>query len=66
MQHRGIDFDIKVTIEHGQWVWVVHTPKPSQGKFKGTREQVTLYAKTAIDVWCLRNPRAYEKEIRIG
>src|SRR5882762_5897323 len=32
MQYRGITFDIKVSIERGEWVWEIHTPKPRHGK----------------------------------
>jgi hypothetical protein len=53
MQYRGITFDIKASIT-GDWVWVVHTPKPRRGKGAGTREHAVLVAKRAIDAW-LRN-----------
>jgi hypothetical protein len=66
MQYRGISFDIKVSIERGEWVWVVHTPKPRQGKCEGTREHALLVAKRAIDAWCLSNPHDCDKEISIG
>ena len=66
MQYRDIAFDIKVSIERGEWVWVVHTPKPRQGKLTGPREAVVLHAKSAIDAWCLGNPRACDREISTG
>ena len=66
MQYRGVTFDIKVSIERGAWVWVVHTPKPRQGKFTGNREEIVLIAKRAIDAWCLSNPRDCDRETSIG
>ena len=66
MQYRGITFDIKVSIERGEWVWVIHTPKPRRGTCSGTREHAFLIAKRAIDAWCLRNPRDCDTEISVG
>jgi hypothetical protein len=63
MQYRGIAFDIKVSIERGEWVWVVHTPKPRQGKLNGPRENAVRHAMTAMDAWCQSNPHACENEI---
>lgn len=66
MQYRGIAFDIKVSIERGEWIWVVHTPTPRHGKFKGTREQVMAVARHTIDAWCFRNPGNGDRGISVG
>jgi hypothetical protein len=66
MQYRGITFDIKVSIERGEWVWVVHTPKPRQGKCAGGRERSVALAKAAIDNWCRSHPCDCDKDINIG
>jgi hypothetical protein len=55
MQHRGIEYEIKVAITRDTWTWVVHLPKPRRGE---SRSQISamLQAKRAIDVWCRNNP----------
>jgi hypothetical protein len=63
MQYRGITFDIKVSIERGEWVWVVHTPQPRQGKCTGAREQGVRIAMKAIDEWCHIHPRDCDNEV---
>jgi hypothetical protein len=63
MQYRGIAFDIKVSIERAEWVWVVHSPKPQQGKFTGAREQGVRIARRVIDEWCLSHPRDCDNEV---
>jgi hypothetical protein len=39
MQYRGIAFDIKVSIERGEWVWVVHRRSRSResSRARGSR-----------------------------
>ena len=66
MQYRGIAFDIKVSIECGEWVWVIHTPKPRHGKLSGSRENAVRHAQTAIDTWCQLNPSRSEHDIIVG
>jgi hypothetical protein len=66
MQYRGVIFDIMVSVVRGEWVRVIHTPKPRGGKYSGTRENALLIAKRAIDAWCLRNPRDCDKEFSVG
>jgi hypothetical protein len=62
MQYRGIAFDIKVSIT-GEWIWIVHTPKPRQGACTGPRQQAVLLAKRAIDAWCHSHPPDCDNEV---
>ena len=56
MEHRGIQFDIKMAAGPNQWVWTVHTPTPKQGNISGTREKAILAAKKTIQQWCYQHP----------
>src|SRR3954467_13266915 len=39
MEHRGVQYEIKVGIEKSHWVWIVHiSPTPRQGSVEGTRQ----------------------------
>jgi hypothetical protein len=56
MQYRGIEYDIRVGIGRNEWVWVIHTRKPRQGKSIGSRNTAVFHAEKAIDTWCTRFP----------
>jgi hypothetical protein len=56
MLYRGIEYDIKVGIEK-QWIWVVHTPMPKQGRVIGLRTLAVIAAQKAIDEWCHKHPQ---------
>jgi hypothetical protein len=55
MQHRGIEFHIRIGITAETWTWLVDIPKPKRGE---SRSQISamLAAKKAIDSWCRQNP----------
>jgi len=52
MQHRGIQYDIKMGAGQNIWVWTVHLPRPKQGEVKGTRGRAVAAAERAISNWC--------------
>jgi hypothetical protein len=56
MEYRGIRYNIKQRIERDEWVWVVHTPKPKEGRINGSRDQAVSAAIRAIEAWCHRYP----------
>jgi hypothetical protein len=62
MRFRGIDFDIKIGVGKSQWIWVIHTPTPRQGRVTGPRARAVTAAKRAIDTWCDRHPEDCEPE----
>jgi hypothetical protein len=66
MEYRGITFDIKISIERGEWVWVIHTPKPRQGKSIGSRSFAVRLAMKAIDAWCVSNPHDGNRDVNVG
>jgi hypothetical protein len=55
MEYRGIRYDIKKGIERDEWVWVVHTPKPREGRVSGSRDEAVLGATRSIRGWCDRH-----------
>jgi len=57
MQHRGIEYDIRIGITRQTWSWVVHLPKPKRGE-SHSQISAVLAAKRVIDVWCKQNPAA--------
>jgi hypothetical protein len=43
MEHRGVQYEIKIAPGRSQWTWVAHTtPKPRQGSVGGLVEQQFL------------------------
>jgi hypothetical protein len=57
MEHRGIDYMIRATLDPNEWTWMVYLPngKTKQGNVKGVRARAEAAAKQAIDVWLRAN-----------
>jgi hypothetical protein len=64
VDHRGIEYDIKRTIIKTEWMWVLKTSPPKQGKVSGTRNMAITAAVRAIDRWCYDHPDEGEPLIR--
>jgi hypothetical protein len=58
MEHRGIQYEIKIAVGRSRWTWIVHTsPKLIQGSVEGPRRAAILADEKAIDRWWLRRLR---------
>jgi hypothetical protein len=55
MQHRGIEYDIKIGVGPNVWVWTARTSKPKRGQ-AFSRATAIVAAVKAIDQWCRNNP----------
>ena len=55
MQYRGIKYDIKKGIKRDEWTWVIHTPKPREGRISGSRDEAVSAAIRFIQGWCKRH-----------
>jgi hypothetical protein len=64
MEYRGIQYDIKKGIERDEWAWVVHTPKPMEGRISGSRDEAVSAAIRSIQGWCKRHPADCKPPIR--
>jgi hypothetical protein len=64
VEHRGIEYDIKITIVKNQWVWALKTSSPKQGKVSGTRNMAIAAAVKAIEQWCSQHRDDCEPPIR--
>jgi hypothetical protein len=56
MRYRNLDYNIKTGLD-GKVIWVVHTPKPTQGTVRSRTVAITV-VKLEIDAWCKKNPDA--------
>jgi len=50
MEHRGIQYDVKMGAGANVWIWTVHTPNPKRGTVKGKRERAVAAAKSHSSV----------------
>jgi hypothetical protein len=64
MRFRGIDFNIKMTVERGVWLWEVQTPTPKEGRLTSTREEAVAHAKRIISDWCSKHSNRCEPPTR--
>jgi hypothetical protein len=57
VEHRGIQYEVKIGIVRNQWAWVIHTPpKLRRGNSTGPRDSAVLAAMKAIDQWYYKHP----------
>ena len=57
MQHRGVEYEVKVAAGSKEWVWITHTnPKPKRGSTSVSRDFAVILAKDAIERWYRKNP----------
>jgi hypothetical protein len=54
MEHRHIEYAVRMAPGRDQWVWTVHTPTPRQGIVSGDRLFAISRAEKAIDAWYQR------------
>jgi hypothetical protein len=57
MEHRGIEYQIKIGITKHEWAWSIRTSPPKQGKVSGSRDDAVYAAVRAIKQWVLPTPR---------
>jgi hypothetical protein len=57
MEHRGIEYMIRATLDPNLWTWTIYLPngKTKQGNVKGVRARAEAAVKQAIDVWLRAN-----------
>jgi len=62
MEHRGIEYHVRMGITRETWAWLVDIPKPKGGE---SRSQISamLAAKKAIDAWCRQNPALCPQQV---
>jgi hypothetical protein len=63
MEYWGIRYEIKKGIERAEWVWVIHTDKPREGKVTGSRDEAVSAAIRSIQGWRKRHPANGSSEI---
>ena len=56
MEHRGIEYQIKIGITKHEWAWSIRTSPPKQGKVSGSRDDAVYAAVRAIEQWCYQHP----------
>jgi hypothetical protein len=56
MEHRGIEYLIKIGINKQEWAWSIRTAPPKQGKVSGSRDDAVYAAVRAIEQWCHQHP----------
>jgi hypothetical protein len=56
MEHRGIEYLIKIGINKHEWAWSIRTSPPKQGKVSGSRDDAVYAAVRAIEQWCYQHP----------
>jgi hypothetical protein len=44
MEHRGIEYQIKIGITKHEWAWSIRTSPPKQGKVSGSRDDAVYAA----------------------
>jgi hypothetical protein len=58
VEHRGVRYEIKISVGRSQWIWIVHTsPKPRHGSIEGPKGDAILAAEKAIDRWWAKRLR---------
>jgi hypothetical protein len=57
MEHQGIEYMIRATLDPNEWTWTVYLPdgKTKQGNVKGVRARAEAAAIAAIDSWLRAN-----------
>lgn len=53
MEHRGIEYQIKIGITKHEWAWSIRTSPPKQGKVSGSRDDAVYEAALFILTCCL-------------
>ena len=56
MEHRRIEYQIKIGINKHEWAWSIRTSPPKQGKVSGSRDDAVYAAVRAIEQWCYQHP----------
>ena len=54
MEHRHIEYAVRMAPGRDQWVWTVHTPNPRKGIVSGNRLLAISRAEKVIDAWYQR------------
>jgi hypothetical protein len=54
MEHRHIEYAVRMAPGRDQWVWTVHTPNPRKGIVSGDRRLAISRAEKVIDAWYQR------------
>jgi hypothetical protein len=54
MEHRHIEYAVRMAPGRDQWVWTVHTPNPRKGIVSGDRLLAISRAEKVIDAWYQR------------
>jgi hypothetical protein len=54
MEHRHIEYAVRMAPGRDQWVWTVHTPNPRKGIISGNRLLAISRAEKVIDAWYQR------------
>jgi hypothetical protein len=57
MEHQGIEYMIRATLDPNEWTWTVYLPdgKTKQGNVRGVRARAEATAIAAIDSWLRAN-----------
>ena len=64
MEHRAIEYQIKIGITKHEWAWSIRTSPPKQGKVSGSRDDAVYAAVRAIEQWCHQHPDDCEPPVR--